>query len=94
MNAPTFESIQQLIHELTVLAKALSMRIPEGKPTDDFYNVIVNVESEEGDWPTFNHKFDLLFGIDCIDLSGHLKHLCHGEFGMDAVIAYLQGLPL
>ena len=87
-------SVQQLIRDISVLSKALPTSIPEGQPMDKMYHVITNVESDEGDWPTFNRKFDLLFGVDCFDANGRLKNVCRGQYGMDAVAAYLQRLSL
>ena len=87
-------TVQQLIRDISMLSKALPMSIPEGQPTDKMFHVINNVGSDEGDWPTFNRKFDLLFGIDCFDANGVLKYVSRGKYGMDAVVTYLQNLSL
>ena len=94
MSEDNLSVVQQLIRDISMLSKALPTTIPEGLPTDRMYHVIQNVESDEGEWPTFNRKFDLLFGIDCFDANGALKHVSRGEYGMDAVATYLQSLSL
>ena len=94
MAEPTIDAIEQLIWEIDYLSKVLSLSVPIAGPGDKIYHVIMHVVSEEGEWPTFNCKFDLLFGIDCIDPLENLLHLWRGEFGMDTVAAYLKTLLL
>ena len=86
--------MQSLIQHISALTATLPHSIDLAQPTDKIYTVISSVESEEGNWPTFNRRFDLLFAADCMDKDGRMRYLKRGQYGMDAVNTYLRSLSL
>lgn len=84
------------ISEIARLSKLLPHSIPDGAIGDHIHEVLTTVTHDEGDWPTFNRRFDILFGEDknCRDANGRFKHIRRGRYGMDAVCKYLHTLDV
>ena len=82
-----------LIVQIKELARKLPVSIPEATRDSYVYHVLTNTHGE-GHWETFNRRFDLLYGKDCIDAKGQLQNIERGKFGMLAVCKYLDRLEL
>lgn len=84
----TIADIVKLLQKISILSKALPESVSPGSPEDKIWIVL---QGSEGDtpWVTLNRRFDTLFAEHCRDQDGRLLHIWRGQYGMDAVCAYL-----
>jgi hypothetical protein len=87
----TIQDIEKLIRKICVLSKCLPKDILRSSPEDKIWTVL---HGSEGDtpWETFNRRFDTLFAEHCRDADGRLIHIRRGQYGMDAICAYLNSI--
>ena len=85
----TPETIKQLVKEISTLSSSLSDAVPKGSKDNKIYSVM---NTNEGNNPheAFNRWFNALFGEDCHDSSGCLRHLRQGKLRMGLIISYLS----
>lgn len=86
-------SIPDILTNLATLTASLPSSVALGTRSDKFYHVLTNIN--EGDpFETFNRRFDILFkeDDDCRDAAGRLHYIRRGEYGMDLLCKYLQGI--
>ena len=82
-------TIKLLVKEIATLSHSLSDSVPKGSKDGKIWSVM-NTEEADSPHETFNRRFDALFGEDCRDEDGHLRHVHQGKLGMGLINSYLS----
>lgn len=80
-----------LIDKIAYLTEKLPSTVPTATKDSKIYSVF-NSKPGETDHQTFNRRFDAAFAAELVNDDGTLQHLTRGEYGMDLVTKYLEGL--
>lgn len=79
-----------LVNTIGKLVKQLPSSVLEATRQDKIYRVMTGpIPKGETQHETFNRRFDALFGEDCRDPNGRLRHVMRGRAGMMLVSSYL-----
>ncbi|KAK0439094.1 uncharacterized protein EV420DRAFT_1651156 [Desarmillaria tabescens] len=90
---PTLCSVRALVQKLATLCSQLPHQVvPEALPDDNIYHVMTRVALEDP-CSTFNRRFDILYAEHLRDQNGRLPNIQRGQYGLDAVVLYLQTAP-
>lgn len=96
---PTVAAIKTLVKDITVLSNSLPRSVQQATKDNKIWS-IMNAGQGETAHETFNRCFDAMFGQECRDSTGCLKHIRKGKLGMGLVCSYLSkcdwadGFPL